>query len=143
MIVVDTTVLVYFIGEEHPLREPCGRLMGAVDAGAVQATTTVEAIQEFAHVRARRRPRGNAARHGRAFATLLAPLLRPTGQDLVDGLGMFEAHADLGAFNAVLAAVAISRGAEALVSADRAFSAVPGLVHVHPASPELDQLLGG
>lgn len=140
MIVVDTTVLVYFLGGEHPLRDPSRRFMAAVRAGRLQATTTVEVIQELAHVRSRRHPRAEVVRQARNFARFLAPLLRPTAEDLSHGLSLFEAHRELGAFDAVLAAAAIGRGAEALVSADRAFAAVGGLRHVDPGSPELAAL---
>lgn len=141
MIVLDTTILVYAIGAAHPLRQPCRRLIGAIGEGRVEATTTVEAIQELVHVRARRRSRADAARQGNSYATLLAPLVRPTADDLGDGLDLFEAHRGLGAFDAVLAATARSRGAT-LVSADRAFAVVPGLEVVDPASPALDRLVG-
>lgn len=143
MILVDTTVLIYAVGVEHPLREPCRQLVEAVRAGRVEATTTTEVIQELVHVRARRRARDDAARLGRAFATLLAPLVRPGPEDLVGGLALFEIHEDLGAFDAVLAATAIGRGSEYLVSADRAFGVVPGLRHLVPGSSELDRLLAG
>jgi len=143
VIVVDTTVLVYFLGDEHPLRGPCRRFMAAVRAGQLQATTTIEVIQELVHVRSRRRPRAEVVRQGRNFARVLAPLLRPTAEDLTHGLSLFEAHPELGAFDAVLAAATIGRGSEALVSADRAFAAVGGLRHVDPGSPELATLLAG
>ena len=56
VIVLDTTVLVYAVGDDHELREPARRVVvTAVESGTAQATTTVEAIQEFVHVRARRR----------------------------------------------------------------------------------------
>lgn len=142
MIVLDTSVLVYAIGVAHPLRDPCRRLIDTLGTGRLDATTTVRVIQELVHVRARRRPRADAAQQGRDFATLLAPLLRPTTEDLSDGLVLFEAHTELGAFDAVLAATAIGRGAEALVSADRAFGAVAGLRLLLPGSAELEQLLG-
>ena len=54
MIVLDTTVLVYAKGAEHPLRAPCRELVERIAEGAVQATTSVEVIQEFVHIRARR-----------------------------------------------------------------------------------------
>ncbi len=57
MILLDTSVLVYAVGGEHPLREPCRRVVNEIGAGRLAATTTVEVIQEFAHVRARRRGR--------------------------------------------------------------------------------------
>jgi hypothetical protein len=55
MILLDTTALVYAVGSEHPLREPCRALISAIGDGRIAATTTVEMLQQFTHVRARRR----------------------------------------------------------------------------------------
>jgi predicted nucleic acid-binding protein len=141
MIVLDTTVLVYAKGADHALRDPCRSLLVAIAAGEIQATTSVEAIQEFVHVRARRRSRIDAAALGRDYAQLLAPLLTISARDLRTGLALFEADDRLGAFDAVLAAAAIAVGAEALVSADRAFESVPGIAHVVPNAAGIAKLL--
>ncbi len=37
MIILDTGVLIYAVGEEHPLREPCCRLIAAQGDGGVDA----------------------------------------------------------------------------------------------------------
>ena len=141
MIVLDTTVLVYAVGSDHQLREPAHALVEAIEAGTVRATTTVEAIQELVHVRARRRDRTDAAALGRAFSTLLSPLLRPTEDDLAAGLRLYERHEQLGAFDAVLAAASLGAGAEALVSADRSFGAVRGVPWVDLAGDDVSELL--
>ncbi|MGH9190304.1 MAG: type II toxin-antitoxin system VapC family toxin [Acidimicrobiales bacterium] len=133
MIVVDTTVMVYALGDPHPLREPCRHLLDAVDARRVAATTTIEAVQEFAHVRARRRSRHAAAASARYYARLLSPLLAPSMSDLLGGLELFEENPRLGSFDCILAATAMSNNVEALVSADTGFSGVHGLNHVDPA----------
>ena len=44
MIVLDTTVLVYSVGSDHPLRAPCRSLIEAIGDGEIAATTTVEVI---------------------------------------------------------------------------------------------------
>jgi uncharacterized protein len=137
VIVLDTTVLVYAVGDVHSLREPAQRVFQAIDRGSVQATTTVEAIQEFVHVRARRRGRRDAASLGRAYADLLSPVLHPSEDDLVAGLRLYQRHEELGTFDAVLAASTMRAGAEALVSADRSFAAVRKLPFVDLASPAL------
>jgi predicted nucleic acid-binding protein len=142
VIVLDTTVLAYAVGDDHPLREPCRRLLAAHANGAIEATTTVEVLQEFAHVRACRRTREDAVRLTRLYAAALDPIVT-TAADLDAGLSLFERHPETGAFDAVLAAVAIARGAEAVVSADRVFGAIPELVWIDPATPALDRLLGG
>lgn len=143
MIVLDTTVLVYAVGDDHELRAPAQAIVAAVESGSAQATTTVEAIQEFVHVRARRRGRKDAAVLGRAYATLLSPLLQPSEEHLVAGLRLFERDEAVGAFDAVLAAAAIATGADALVSADRSFAAVRDLPWVDLAGDELPALLEG
>jgi predicted nucleic acid-binding protein len=137
VIVVDTTVLAYAVGSEHPLREPCRRMVAAIRDGLVTATTTVDVIQEFAHGYARRRPRATAVAHARRYVTLLAP----TEQDLDAGLRLFQEQEELHAFDAVLAATTITHQADALVSGDRAFASVRRLRFVELGSREFDRLI--
>lgn len=141
MILLDTTVLVYATGLDHPYRGPCRDLVAAIADRGVRATTTVEAIQEFVHVRSRRRDREEAAEIGSAYAELLAPLLAPGEEDLRAGLALFGRSPGFGAFDAVLAATGLNAGVTALVSADSAFAAVPGLTHVLPDPPGIAALL--
>lgn len=142
MIVVDTTVLVYAVGAEHPLREPCRALIGAISTRQLSATTTVEALQEFTHVRARRRDREDATRLARDYLDLLAPLLIVGEVDLREGLRLYARGKRLGAFDAVLAATASRADATALVSADMAF-AEADIAHVVPDVLGVAGLLAG
>jgi uncharacterized protein len=141
MIVLDTTVLVYAKGAGHPLRDPCRRLIEAIAERKLDATTTVEAIQEFVHVRAQRRKRSDAVTLGADYADLLAPLLTVEGEQLRRGLSLFERNDRLGAFDAVLAAAALDVGASAFVSADAAFASVASLPHVIPDEAGVAKLL--
>ena len=68
MILFDTTVLSYAVGVEHPLREPCRRLLRAHGDGHIEAATTIEVVQEFVHVRARRRSRADSVSVARAIS---------------------------------------------------------------------------
>ncbi len=141
MIVLDTTVLVYAKGTAHPLRDPCRRLVDAIAQDLLDATTTVDVIQEFVHVRAQRLTRSDAAGLGNDYADLLSPLLAVDDERLRRGLALFERHERLGAFDAVLAAGAIDADASAFVSADGAFAGVPGLRHVIPDDAGVQKLL--
>ncbi len=141
MILLDTTVLVYAKGQDHPLRNPCRGLIAAIADRRIEATTTVEVVQEFVHVRARRCGRADAAVLGRDYADLLSPLLVPTVEDLNAGLALFARSEQLGTFDAVLAACAARRGIDALVSADSDFATVSEISHVIPDSRGLDALL--
>jgi predicted nucleic acid-binding protein len=106
-------------------------LVSAIAAGQLAATTTVEVIQEFAHVRARRRGRTDATSLAGDYVELMTPLLTVTTEDLRAGFALFQRVESLGAFDAVLASAAIGASA-ALVSADAAFADVAGLAHVIP-----------
>lgn len=141
MIVLDTTVLVYAKGADHQLRDPCRRLIAAVAEGSIRATTTVEVIQEFAHVRARRQGSPEAAGLAREYAELLAPLMLVTPGHLDRGLALFEQPSSLGAFDSVLAAAALDNGATGLVSADRAFADVADLAHIFPDGDGVEGVL--
>ena len=143
MILLDTTVLVYAKGHEHPLRDPCRELIAAVAERRIEATTTVEVIQELVHVRARRRGRADAAALGRDYAELLSPLLSPATEDVNTGLALFERTEGLGAFDAVLAVCATRSGMRALVSADAAFAEVRELAHLVPDQLGVARLLNG
>ena len=141
MIVLDTTVLVYAVGDDHALRDPARSLLAAAADGSLRATTTPEAIQEFAHVRARRRDRADAAALAEGYADLLSPLLEVGEVDLREGLRLFERSDALGAFDAVLAAVALRVGATTLVSADRVFAGVRGLTFVDLNGLDAERLI--
>jgi len=140
VIVLDTTVLVYAVGAEHALREPCRRLIEAVEERLVDARTTVEVLQEFIHVRAKRRGRGDAVALGRSYLALLEPLLPSDEARLREGLLIYQSTPRVGMFDAVVAAVAMDAGA-ILVSADRGFASVTGLSHVHPTRDGVAALL--
>ena len=141
MIVVDTTILVYAVGSTHPLKDPSVRFFAAVAAGNVDATTTPEVIQEFAHVRARRFSRSDAVAVARDFTHLLSPLLTSDELALDRGLDVFERYAELGSFDALLAATAIAADATALLSADSAFGSLSELPHLMPGGAAFERLL--
>jgi predicted nucleic acid-binding protein len=71
----------------------------------------------------------------------LFSVLVATPEEVEAGLQLFSRYQRLGSFDAVLAAVALNRQLDALVSADQAFGDVPNLPWVDPASTDLDQLL--
>ncbi len=140
-LVLDTTVLLYAVGSDHTFRLPCQRIISAVQQGALSATTTVEAIQEFAHVRARRRDRKDAAELASAYVDLLTPLLIVEAEDLREGLRLFSQNRALGCFDCVLAAATQAVGG-ILVSADKSFAEVPRLNHIVPSDSSIAELLG-
>jgi predicted nucleic acid-binding protein len=140
VIFLDTTVLIYAVGVDHPLRDPCRRILQAHADGSIEATTTVEVIQEFTHVRARRQTRADAVSLARHYVAAFT-VLTTRADDLELGLTLYECHPELGAFDAMLAAVALNHHVDVLVSADRAFGALSQLSWIDPATPAVNRIL--
>lgn len=125
---LDTTVLMYAVGDQsHALAAPARRLIGRVASEPGVGTTTPEVLQEFLHVRARRNGRAQAALDVEAFADLLSPLVTVNEDDIRAAALLFTSYEQLGAFDSVLAAVAMSRDELELVSGDSAFATVESL----------------
>lgn len=128
----DTAVFVYAVGTDHPYREPCRRLVEALGGQHVHAEASVELVQEFLHQRARRTgDRPEAVRLAQRVAALCT-LHEVEVRDLRLALDLFAAHDALHARDAVHAATAINRGITSIVSPDRAFDDLDGLVRIDP-----------
>ena len=133
MILVDTTCLVYAVGDDPDRRASARALIDAVFRGTITARTTSQVIMEFAHVRGRRRNRKDAASLARDFSDLLGPLEPTTGPDVSTAVTLWQKNPQIGTFDALLLAVAVRTGAEAIVSEDAGLARV-GVVPVLTAA---------
>lgn len=129
VLLVDANVLVYAVGAEHPLRARALAVFQAAAEDRVRLTTTALVIQEFVHVRARRRGRPDAVALAQEFVRLCDPLTDVEPVDVGLALDLYLAHERMQAFDALLAATALRSGVDGLVSADRAFAEVKELRH--------------
>lgn len=130
---VDTTVPIYALGGASPHREPCRALIRRAGDEEVHLEASISIVQEVAHVRARRT--GDRPEASRQAARLL-PIFdcHPVERDDVErALDLFVAHERLDMLDALHAASALNRGIGRMVSADRGFDDVPGLVRLDPA----------
>ncbi len=137
--ILDTNVLLYAIGAEHPLKTPARRIVEAVRTGTLTATTSVLVVQEFTYAYQRRHGSHRAVAMARAYVELLEPLLAVDQAHLSRAFDLVES-ADLRPTDALLAAAALHES-HALVSVDRAFSRVPGLRLVSLDQQNIDRLL--
>ena len=139
--ILDTNVLVYCVGQDHPLRAPARRLVLAIEEGLLEATTSVLVIQEFTYVYARRRSVAEAVSLARNWTALLAPLVDVRSDDIDPALTLAE-RASLKPSDALIATAALRTG-RSLVSADRDLAAVANLDVVYPDDDGIRPLLAG
>lgn len=134
---VDTAVLIYAAGAAHDLREPCRRILLKIGSGALEATTSVEVVQEILHrYMSIRRPDV-----GRQLASetmdVFAPVLPVTHALMRRVPDLAERYPDLSARDLVHVATCIHEGITEIVSPDRGFDQVTEVRRIDPA------ILGG
>lgn len=131
---IDTAIVMYAGGAEHPLRAPCQRLLGDVADGRLEAVTSVEVIQEILHrFTAIGRPETGAAM-ARDALDLFAPVLPVTHAVMRRMPELVEAHPTLAARDLVHVATCLQEGISDIVSPDRGFDTVSGIRRIDPAS---------
>ena len=141
MLTIDTNILLYTSGDDHPLKAPCTRIFDLIANGKLDAMTTPEVIREFAHIYARRRGREAAKQRAVEYAVLLSPLRVSAPEHPETGLDLWADNEQLGAFDAILAAVALDTKYATVVSADRAFATIEGITHVFPDDEGIASLI--
>lgn len=131
---VDTAVLMYAVGGDHLLREPCRAVLRKVGAGEIDATTSVEVVQEIYH---RFRALGRTAQ-GTAIATdaldLFAPVLPVTHAVMRRVPDLVARYPALAARDIIHVATCMHEGITEIISPDRGFDAVEGLRRIDPAA---------
>lgn len=131
MKLLDTNVFIYAQGGPHPYREPCRAVLAGADPEAYGVD--VETLQEILDVYTRRGRRRIALD---TVADVLASFPDPfpiSRREIEEAADIVDAHERLSLRDAIHAAVVLTNGLEGIVSADRAFDRVPGLVRFDPA----------
>jgi predicted nucleic acid-binding protein len=129
---LDANVFLYALGADSPHRAPCRDVLHAVGQGTLDGITSTEVLQEILHVRSRRVNVTDAASAVRAAADLVAEVLPVTSQDVIEACSLLEAHAGLGARDALRAAVMKNSQVHLLVSVDRDFDVIPDVKRLDP-----------
>ena len=132
MKLVDANVVIYALGVPHPYREPCRRILKALDEEGHDYLMDTEVLQEVLHVFDRRggRPKGI-----QLVTDLLAALREviPIGAaEIATAARLLHEYPRLLTRGAIHVAVVQLHGLEGIVSADRGFDQVPGLRRYDP-----------
>ena len=129
---VDTAVLMYAAGAEHPLRAPCARIVAGIREGEIKATTSVEVVQELMH-RYISIGRPEAARTMATDALdLFAPVLPITHAVMRRVPELGARYPTLQARDLVHVATCIHEGITEIVSPDRGFDGVAEVMRIDP-----------
>jgi predicted nucleic acid-binding protein len=129
---IDTAVVMYAAGAEHPLREPSRRILTAVGSGALDAVTSTEVVQEIAHRFVAIGRRDIAERLTADALDLFAPVL-PVTHAVVRRLpDLIARYPGLAARDLIHVATCQHEGIVEIVSPDRGFDIVAGIRRLDP-----------
>lgn len=130
---IDTSVVMYAGGAEHPHRDACRSVMMQVADGSLDAVTSVEVVQEILHRFARGR-REMGCRMARSVLDLFDDVLPVDRRTITDALARYEDHPQLSARDALHVATCAANDIGEIVSVDCGFDVVDGIRRVAPAS---------
>lgn len=129
---VDTSVIMYAAGSDHPLKAPCQRVLERVADGDLDAVISVEVVQEIIHrFVAVRRPAQGATIANDAM-DLFAPVLPITHATMRRMPELVARHPGLAARDLLHVATCQQEGIEVIISTDRGLDAVPGIRRIDP-----------
>jgi uncharacterized protein len=131
---IDTAVIMYASGGEHPLREPCGRIIAGIGDGDIDAVTSSEVIQEILHrFIGIRRPETGRSQAIEAL-DLFAPILPITHALMRRVPDLAVKYPSLDARDVLHVATCIHEGITDIVSPDRGFDQVAEVRRIDPTA---------
>jgi predicted nucleic acid-binding protein len=129
---IDTAVIMYAGGGQHPLRDPCGRIIEQVGDGQLDAVTSTEVVQEIVHrFMAIKQPEVAAAMARRTLETF-APVIPMTHALLRRVPELVRRYPSLSARDVIHVATCIHEGIDEIVSPDRGFDLVREIRRLAP-----------
>lgn len=132
MKLLDTNVFVYAAGAPGPFKEPCLAILDDARAHSGGYGLDVETLQEILEIYSRRGHRGFAVQMvNEALVSFPAPF-PITREEVEEATDIFKGHRRLSPRDAIHAAVVIVHRLEGIVSADRGFERVSGIVRFDP-----------
>ena len=132
MILVDTNVVMYAAGAEHPHKKPSVAFLERVARGEIEATIDAEVLQEILH-RYRTIGRWEDGRRVYDLARQLFRNVVPVTAEVLDrARRILDTDRRIMARDALHAAVVMAEGLEAVCSWDRDFDRIKGIVRREP-----------
>ena len=131
---IDANVPIYAAGREHPYREPCIRVLAAVNDNPEAFVTNAEVFQEIMH-HYRRTERWDAG-HAvvESFAAMMRGRVSPvTIDDVLTAGRLANEHQGLSTRDLLHLAVMHRLDVTRIVTADADFDRVPGIIRLDPA----------
>lgn len=132
MILVDTNVIMYAAGAEHPHKAASVAFLREVADGAADAAVDAEVMQEILH-RYRSIRRWAEGRRVYDLTRAIFPIVIPITAEVLDrARRLLDGHDHLLARDALHASVALTQNLDGIVSFDRDLDGIAGVTRREP-----------
>jgi predicted nucleic acid-binding protein len=129
---IDTAVIMYASGGDHPLQTSCGRIIAGIGDGEIDAVTSAEVIQEILHrFLSLRRPEVGRFQATKAM-DLFAPVLPITHALMRSVPDLAAKYPALAARDLVHVATCVYEGITDIISPDKGFDQVTEIRRIDP-----------
>ncbi|CUU37419.1 MAG: type II toxin-antitoxin system VapC family toxin [Fimbriimonadales bacterium] len=134
LVFLDTNIVMYAVGAEHPYRVPCQKVLQAVASGTLSAAIDTEIIQEILHRYGALQRYREAVEVAEKLIALVSVVYSVTLDDMRRAMEIFRQYASQGvhARDAIHAAIILGHSIPYIVSADRHFDLIPEVRRLDP-----------
>lgn len=129
---IDANIPMYAAGADHPMKAPCVAILEAAARGKLDAVTDAEVLQEILHRYTALNQRIRALEICRLFMEVVPTIFPITSGIFASALELHRKISALQTRDSVHTAVMLSQNIKRIISADRHFDAVPGIVRIDP-----------
>lgn len=131
---LDANVSIYAAGSDPIYQQPCERILRAVSEGQLRAVVSAEVMQEIMHFGVRRGRLPAAAVLVARIMNMMEAVLPVERRNVTEMVEILQSVPGLRTRDAMHAAVMRRHGIEAIITADRHFSLIPGLTVLDPVT---------
>lgn len=126
---VDSNVMMYAAGSEHPLKARAAEFLRAVQQGKIRAVTSTEVLQEILH-KYHRLGRTDIGERVYALSIQLCEEVLPVTLADTDACLNFLNISGISARDALHAAVMLNHNLTSIATFDAGFDAIPGITRL-------------
>lgn len=127
MKLIDTNIILYSLGREHSLKEPCRGLIAKIVSGEIAANIDVEVLQEVLYVYTHRNERAKGIAACRYLLDIFPNPFPVAKNDLSTAISFMDKYPSLVSRDALHAAVVVNNKLKGIISEDRDFDMIKGI----------------
>lgn len=127
MKLIDTNIILYSLGREHPLKEPCRRLIAKIASGEISANIDVEVLQEVLYVYTHRNERIKGIAACRYLLDIFPNPFPVAKNEISTAITFMDKYPLLVSRDAIHAAVVASNKLKGIISEDNDFDMIKGI----------------